>query len=180
MLRAMRRERSAESLRRLVARIRERVPGVAVRTSFIVGFPGETEEDFDELRRFVSELRFERLGVFRYSQEENTEAGAMPGQVDEETKEARWNRLMELQRAISREGNERVVGGILPVLVCGTDDEGRPFGRTRQQAPEIDGVVLLDCGLEPGEIVPTRIVAAGDYDLHGVPVSPVDTAGLRP
>ncbi len=180
MLRAMRRERSADSLRALVARIRGRVPAVAIRTSFIVGFPGETEHDFDDLCRFVRDLEFERVGVFRYSKEENTEAGGLSDQVPEEVKEERWHRLMRLQREISRRGNERAVGTVVPVLACGTDDDGRPYGRTRQQAPEIDGVVYLDGEFEPGEIVESRITAAGDYDLEGAGTPGVDTAGVRP
>src|SRR5262249_15441154 len=98
MLRAMRRERSGDSLRRLVERIRKRIPDVALRSSFIVGFPGETEKDFSDLCRFVKDLEFDRVGVFRYSREENTEAGAMPEQIAESVKEERWHVVMQLQR----------------------------------------------------------------------------------
>lgn len=167
MLRAMRRERSADSLRRLVEQIRSRVSGVVLRTSFIVGFPGETEEDFEELCRFVRELEFDRVGAFRYSQEESTEAGAMAGQVAEAVKEERWHRLMQLQQGISRRRNAHWVGRVIPVLACGQDDDGRPHGRTAGQAPEIDGVVLLDGGFDPGEIAPVRITGSSDYDLLG-------------
>ena len=185
MLRAMRRERSADSLRKLVARVRDRVPGVAIRSSFIVGFPGETEEDFEELCRFVGDLELDRVGVFRYSTEENTEAGAMPGQLPEGVKERRWHRLMALQQPISRHRNEATVGSVTDVLVCGTDGDGRWFGRTATQAPEIDGTVLLEGELAEGELVPVRITAAGDYDLFGVPERPranfgVDRAVDRP
>jgi ribosomal protein S12 methylthiotransferase len=165
MLRAMRRERSADSLRRLVERIRERIPGVALRTSFIVGFPGETDDDFAELCRFVAELEFDRVGVFRYSQEENTDAGRMPRQVPESIKEERWHCLMRLQREISRRKNREWVGHVVPVLACGQDEEGRVFGRTAGQAPDIDGQVFLDGTFEPGELVPMRIIASDDYDL---------------
>ncbi len=167
MLRAMRRERSADLLRRLVERVRARVPEVVLRTSFIVGFPGETEEDFTDLCRFVSELEFDRVGVFRYSQEENTEAGAMAGQVTEAVKEGRWHRLMRLQREISRRKNARWVGRVVPVLACGEDDDGRSYGRTAGQAPEIDGVVFLEGGFAPGEMTVVRITGSSDYDLHG-------------
>jgi ribosomal protein S12 methylthiotransferase len=168
MLRAMRRERSADSLRRLVERVRTRLPEVALRTSFIVGFPGETEQDFDDLCRFVTDLEFDRVGVFRYSQEENTAAGAMPGQVAEAEKDQRWHRLMRLQGAVARHKNEAWVGRVVPVLVCGDDEDGKRYGRTAAQAPEIDGVVFLEEGsFESGEIVPIRISGATDYDLIG-------------
>jgi ribosomal protein S12 methylthiotransferase len=187
MLRAMRRERSALSLRRLVARVRARIPHVVLRSSFIVGFPGETEGDFDELCAFVRDLEFDRVGVFRYSKEEDTEAGAMADQVDETVKRDRWDRLMRLQRAISRRKNQRWVGRVVPLLGCGEDELGRPYGRTAAQAPEIDGVVYVhEAPLEPGELAPVRIVAAGDYDLEGRRVpsvadhAGVDSPGIRP
>ena len=168
MLRAMRRERSADSLRRLVERIRSRVPDMALRTSFIVGFPGETERDFEELCAFVRELEFDRVGVFRYSQEENTAAGVMPDQVGEAEKDDRWHRLMTLQRDIARQKNATWVGRVVPVLVCGAGEDGRTYGRTRAQAPEIDGVVYLEEGsFDSGELTPVRIVASSDYDLSG-------------
>jgi ribosomal protein S12 methylthiotransferase len=185
MLRAMRRERSADSLRRLVERIRERIPGVALRTSFIVGFPGENDDDFAGLCRFVAELEFDRVGVFRYSQEENTDAGRMPRQVPESIKEERWHRLMRLQREISRRKNREWVGRVVPVLACGEDEEGRVFGRTAGQAPDIDGQVFLDGTFEPGELVPMRIVASDDYDLFArragsEELSGVDTRHVHP
>ena len=184
MLRAMRRERSADSLRRLIARIRDRLPHVTLRTSFIVGFPGETEKDFLELRRFVEEIEFDRVGVFRYSQEENTEAGGMAGQVPDSVKEERWHALMEAQRAVSRRRNAAWVGREVEVLACGEDDEGRTYGRTAGQAPEIDGVVVLEGDFEPGELTSVRILGADDYDLFGArngqPVSGVDRNTLRP
>ncbi|MET0153340.1 MAG: 30S ribosomal protein S12 methylthiotransferase RimO [Candidatus Binatia bacterium] len=187
MLRAMRRERSALSLRRLVARVRARIPHVALRTSFIVGFPGETEEDFGELCAFVRDLEFDRVGVFRYSQEEDTEAGALAEQVEETVKQDRWDRLMRLQREISRRKNQRWVGRVAPLLGCGEDENGRPYGRTAAQAPEIDGVVYFhEAPLEPGELAPVRIVSAGDYDLVGRRVASaahqvgVDSPAIRP
>jgi ribosomal protein S12 methylthiotransferase len=184
MLRVMRRERSAGSLLRLVDRVRSRIPHVTLRSSFIVGFPGETEEDFDELCGFVGDIEFDRVGVFRYSQEENTEAGELPGQIDESTKDERWHRLMQLQRAIARRKNAAWVDRVVPVLVCGTDDEGRWYGRTAGQAPEIDGVVVLEEGsFEVGELAPVRIARAMDYDLVGHRGGPepagVDSEGVR-
>ena len=187
MLRAMRRERSGDALRRLVERVRGRIPDVALRTSFIVGFPGETETDFDELCRFVREIEFDRVGVFRYSREENTEAGDMLRQIDEKVKEDRWHRLMRLQREISRRKNQRWVGRVVPLLGCGEDETGRRYGRTAAQAPEIGGVVYFQgAPLDPGELAPVRIVSANDYDLVALRVAAVDdhagldTPGIRP
>ncbi|MGH7896973.1 MAG: 30S ribosomal protein S12 methylthiotransferase RimO, partial [Candidatus Binatia bacterium] len=186
MLRAMRRERSADSLRRLVAQVRARIPDVTLRTSFIVGFPGETEKDFGDLCRFVSELEFERIGVFRYSREENTEAGDLPGQVPERVKQERFERLMQLAREIAIRTNAAWVGRVVPVLGCGEDDDGRTIGRTVAQAPEIDGVVFVDRGLETGDLAPVRITDSTDYDLVGETVrvaaglSRVDSTILRP
>jgi ribosomal protein S12 methylthiotransferase len=187
MLRAMRRERSGDALRRLIERVRGRIPNVTLRTSFIVGFPGEMEGDFDELCWFVREIEFDRVGVFRYSREENTEAGDMAEQVDEAVTQDRWHRLMRLQREISRRKNQRWVGRVVPLLGCGEDDDGRRYGRTAAQAPEIDGVVYFQgAPLGPGELAPVRIVSADAYDLvartaaSGVDRAGVDTPGIRP
>jgi ribosomal protein S12 methylthiotransferase len=179
MLRAMRRERSGDALRRLIERVRGRIPNVTLRTSFIVGFPGETEADFDELCRFVREMEFDRVGVFRYSREENTEAGDMTEQVDEAVKQDRWHRLMRLQREISRRKNQRWVGRVVPLLGCGEDADGRRYGRTAAQAPEIDGVVYFEgAALEAGELAPVRLVSADAYDLLArKAASGVDRAG---
>ncbi len=170
VLRAMRRGTTGTGarLRELVARIRDRVPGVVLRSSFIVGFPGETEEDFDELLAFLEECRFERVGVFRYSREEGTPAHDLPDQVPEPVKEERRRRAMRLAARISRAANLRMVGETVPVLVCGKHEGGRWFGRTQGQAADIDGVVFLrGPGLEEGSIVPARIVRASTYDLEG-------------
>jgi ribosomal protein S12 methylthiotransferase len=187
MLRAMRRERSGDALRRLIERVRGGIPNVTLRTSFIVGFPGETEGDFDELCRFVREMEFDRVGVFRYSREENTQAGDMAEQVDEAVKQDRWHRLMRLQREISRRKNQRWVGRVVPLLGCGEDDDGRRYGRTAAQAPEIDGVVYFQgAPLEPGELAPVRIVSADAYDLLARKAASdgdragVDTPEIRP
>jgi ribosomal protein S12 methylthiotransferase len=176
MLRAMRRERSADSLRRLIERIRRRLPDMALRTSFIVGFPGETEADFIALCRFVEEIEFERVGIFRYSQEENTDAGSMPDQVSESVKEARWHTLMQIQRQVSRRRNAAWIGREVTVLACGEDDDGRPYGRTEAQAPEIDGVVFLAGDFAPGELAAVHIDSSDDYDLFGARVG--ETPGV--
>jgi len=185
MLRAMRRERSADSLRRVVERVRARIPGVVLRTSFIVGFPGETEADFSELCAFVAELQFDRVGVFRYSREENTDADRMTHHVAESVKQERWHRLMRLQREISRCKNREWIGRVVPVLVCGEDIDGHVFGRTTGQAPEIDGQVFLEGSFDPGELAPLSIVGADDYDLFArrapsARPSGVDTRRVHP
>src|SRR5205823_14499607 len=132
-----------DGIRRLLDRVRSYIPGVVLRTSFIVGFPGEQEEDFQQLVDFVSEVEIDHVGVFRYSQEEGTTAGTMPDQVPEEIKEERWRRLMERQARVVRKKHLSLVGSRQDVLVIGKNDQGQQQGRTRAQAPDIDGVVLL-------------------------------------
>ncbi|MGE0825052.1 MAG: 30S ribosomal protein S12 methylthiotransferase RimO [Candidatus Binatia bacterium] len=169
MLRTMRREKSGDGLRRLIERIRTHIPEVVLRTSFIVGFPGEQEDDFQQLCDFVAEAQLDHVGVFRYSQEEGTPAGVLPHQVAEEVKEERWHRLMQIQAQVVRRKNLTRIGSEHEVLVCGYDEQGRTWGRTRGQAPDIDGIVLLGkTPAETGEILPVQIsgVASG-YDLRG-------------
>lgn len=168
VLRTMRRERSAAALHKLLVRIRRRIPGVVLRTSFIVGFPGETEEAFGRLIDFVCEEQFDRLGVFTYSREENTSAYDLSGQVPERVKRARRARLMETQAEISLEKNRGQVGREVEVLVEAPmpGRAGRFRGRTAGQAPEIDGSVFLKGDAEPGEFVRARIESAVTYDLH--------------
>ena len=172
MLRAMRRERGGAAIRQLITRIRERIPGVAIRTAFIVGFPGETEADFTALTEFVREARIERVGVFTYSREEGTAAAQLPGQVPQHEKRRRYDRLMRAQAPIARAANQSLVGSVQPVLTCGTDDEGRLYGRLWSQAPDIDGVVYLRGESAPGTLGPVRIRAARTYDLEGT-IEPV-------
>lgn len=172
MLRAMRREKSGDGIRRLLDRIRTHIPGVVLRTSFIVGFPGEQEEDFQQLLDFVDDARIDHVGVFRYSQEEGTPAGTLPDQVPHDVKEERWHRLMERQASVVRRKNLSLIGSEQQVLVCGHDDHGRLWGRTAGQAPDIDGVVYIQRGMaEVGEIVPMRIHAASGYDLRATPIA---------
>ena len=166
MLRAMRRERDGAAVRRLIQRMRQRIPGVAIRTSFIVGFPGESDADFAELLAFVEEAHFERVGVFRYSKEEGTAAATLPGQLPERVKRHRFNLLMRAQAKVSATLNERLVGSVRDVLVCGEDDLGRGYGRLASQAPEIDGVVYLREPAPVGRIASVRISGAGNYDLE--------------
>ena len=173
ILKRMKRGGNRGSLRRLVERIRERVPGVAIRTTMIVGFPGETDEDFQELLEFVEEVRFDRLGAFLFSDEEHAASYHLESKVPEEIKRERQKRLMELQSTISRQMNQRLVGQTLPVLLEGVSQESEMLwqGRTEAQAPDIDGVVYLTDGVtpstRPGEIGEVRIEEAHEYDLVG-------------
>jgi ribosomal protein S12 methylthiotransferase len=165
MLRAMRRERDGATVRRLIHRLRARIPGVTLRTSFIVGFPGETDADFAELLTFVKETCFERVGVFRYSKEEGTSAATLPRQIPERVKQHRFDLLMRTQAEVSAALTRRLVGSMQDVLVCGDDERGRCYGRLASQAPEIDGVVYLHGVAAAGRIVAARITNATTYDL---------------
>jgi len=168
ILRAMRRERSGAALRKLLDRIRERIPSVTLRTSFIVGFPGETDAAFRTLADFVREVEFDRVGVFTYSREENTAAYHMAGQVPDRVKRARRAELMEAQAEISLRKNRDLVGRDMEVLIEGPmpGRTTRLRGRTTGQAPDIDGAVFLNGEAVPGEFVRARIEKALSYDLH--------------
>jgi ribosomal protein S12 methylthiotransferase len=169
ILRAMRRERSGSALRKILDRIRKRVPGIALRSSFIVGFPGETDEAFERLADFIREQEFDRVGVFTYSLEENTTAFELPNQVPERMKRARRAHLMEIQSDISLKKNCQLIGRELEVLVEGTTGgrASRMRGRSQSQAPEIDGSVFLRGEAAPGEFVRVHIDKALTYDLSG-------------
>jgi len=168
MLRAMRRERSGAALHKLLGRVRARIPGVVLRTSFIVGFPGETEAAYGRLVDFVREIEFDRVGVFTYSREENTAAFDLPGQLPERVKRDRRAALMQAQAEISLGKNRGLVGREVEVLVEGPlpGRATRLRGRTSGQAPDIDGSVFLKGEAEPGEFVRARIEKALSYDLH--------------
>lgn len=170
ILRAMRRERSGAALHRLLERIRRRIPGVALRTSFIVGFPGETAPAFDHLVDFVRTEEFDRVGVFTYSREEETAAFGLPGQVPEGVKRARRAELMETQAEISLRKNRDLLGREVEVMVEGPapDSVAGPTGRLATQAPEIDGSVFLTGSAVPGQFVRARIERAMTYDLSAV------------
>jgi ribosomal protein S12 methylthiotransferase len=169
LLRAMRRERSGTSLRTLIARLRRQIPDLVLRTSFIVGFPGETDAEFAELLDFVEEAAIDHVGVFRYSREEGTAAAALAGQVPETVKRRRYRALMQTQARVAAANNADRVGRVEEVLVCEVDERGRVLGRTRGQAPDIDGTVALErADVAPGDLVQVRIVEAGTYDLRGV------------
>jgi ribosomal protein S12 methylthiotransferase len=179
MLRAMRRERSGAAIRRLVARIRAAVPGIALRSSFIVGFPGETEDDVRALLDFLAEAELERVGVFTYSQEENTAAAILPAQVPETAKRERRARVMAAQARVAARRAAAQVGRRVEVLVEDVRG-GAPVGRTRTQAPEIDGVIRLSGRAVPGEIVAAVVTAGETYDLRGaIQQIPIDTSLLE-
>lgn len=174
ILKKMRRPGRQRDVRELVEKIRSRIPDVALRTSLIVGFPGETEEDFEKLCRFVEDIRFDRLGVFAYSQEEDTPASRLPDQVPEDVKEWRANTLMEIQRRISGEQNSRHVGETIDVLIERYDGRNDVYiGRSQYDAPEIDGEVYVSRAVtDIGEILKVKITHAYEFDLsgEGVPV----------
>jgi ribosomal protein S12 methylthiotransferase len=164
MLGRMQRETSGQYIRDLIGRIRAGIPGIAVRTTFIVGFPGETEADVEELCAFIQETKFERLGVFRYSQEEGTKAAKMEEQLTTKLKDARYRRTMSLQREIAAEVSERFVGKTLRVLV-----EEPGVARGEADAPDIDGRVYVPRTLPVGEFADVLITGARDYDLLALP-----------
>ena len=168
MLKRMRRGHSSRVTRELVAKLRARIDDVVLRTTFIVGHPGETDAEFEELCEFVAESRFERAGAFTYSIEPGTVSAMLPNRVDPEVAAARQERLMELQRQISRARHEAMVGRELDVLVEGVSSESEHLleGRWYGQAPGIDGVTYLADGqAQPGAIVRARVTQASDYDL---------------
>ncbi len=169
MLERMQRETSGDYIRQLISRIRAGIPGIAVRTTFIVGFPGETEADVDELCTFIRDAKFERLGVFRYSQEEGTRAAKMEEQLAPKVKESRWHRTMALQKDIAAEVSRACVGRTLKVLV-----EEPGVARGEADAPDIDGRVYVPRELPVGEFAEVTITGFQDYDLLALP------AGQRP
>ncbi len=164
MLERMQRETSGDYIRDLIKRIRAGIPGIAVRTTFIVGFPGETDADVAELCTFIEETKFERLGVFRYSQEEGTRGAKMPDQIPAKVKEARWHKLMALQQRIAGEVSLSRVGRTLKVLV-----EEPGIARGEADAPDIDGRVYVPRELPVSEFVEVKITGYQDYDLLALP-----------
>jgi len=173
LLQRMRRGKSGSAVRETVEKLRDAIPALTLRTSLIVGFPGETDEDFETLLDFVEETQFDRLGVFKYSEEEGTAAADMDGKVSEEEKEGRWQEVMDLQATISQKKNKALIGTIDRVMIENIDsDSGKLAGRTQAHAPEVDGVVFTD-GSEasppptPGDIVDVKITDALEYDLIG-------------
>ncbi len=170
VLQAMRRAGNRASLTALIRKIRNTVPGVTLRTTLIAGFPGETEQDFEELCEFVREIRFERLGCFAYSQEEGTAAAELPGQLEEEEKRRRAELVMEIQMGIMQEQSEALVGKTLRVLTEGFDrGESLCYGRSAADAPDVDGRVWFSAARRPapGEFIPVEITDCIDGDPAG-------------
>jgi len=164
MLESMQRETSGAYIRDLITRIRAGIPGIAVRTTFIVGFPGETEADVDELCEFIQATRFERLGVFQYSQEEGTRAAKMQGQLTAKEKQKRHHRTMALQQAVAESVGQGFVGKKLRVLV-----EEPGVARGEADAPDIDGRVYVPKNLPVGEFTEVTITGVHGYDLLALP-----------
>ena len=174
VLKLMKRGGNRESLERLIARVREQVPGIAVRTTFITGFPGETAEDFEELMQFVRNCRFDNVGVFTYSDEEGTPAFDLPDKVDPKVAKQRRNHLMKEQAKISKQLNRSRIGNTYPVIFEGLAQESDLLfqGRLEGQTQEIDGYILIndipaDCKPEIGTLYDVKITEAHEYDLIG-------------
>lgn len=182
-LKRMKRPAKVEWVYDTIGKLREMVPELAVRTTFIVGYPGETDEEFEGLVKFVQDLEFDRVGAFQYSYEIGTPSATLPNHVDDAVKQARYEHLMEVQQGISLKKNQALVGKTIDVLVEGhgegEDEDGEPtgdtlsLGRSYRDAPEIDGYVIVEGELPVGEIVPVRVTGATTYDL----IATVDTGG---
>jgi ribosomal protein S12 methylthiotransferase len=164
MLGQMQRETSSAYIRDLLKRIRSGIPGIAIRTTFIVGFPGETEADVDELCEFIRDTKFERLGVFRYSQEEGTRGAKMEKQISPKVKEARWHRVMKLQKEIAATVSKSFTGRTLKALI-----EEPGVARGEADAPDIDGRIYVPLTLPVGKFVEVKITGYEDYDLLALP-----------
>ena len=172
ILKSMRRGTNKEKTTSLIKRFRELVPDIVLRTTLIVGYPGETEKDFEILKKWVKEMRFERLGCFKYSHEEDTHAYLLKDDVPEELKQKRLNEIMEIQSKIALNNNEKLVGRVFKCLI--DRKEGTNFiGRTFMDSPDVDNEVVIDAKkfyVKLGEFVSIRIIGANNYDLVGIPV----------
>ncbi|MDY7042491.1 MAG: radical SAM protein, partial [Chloroflexota bacterium] len=166
VLRRMRRPNDVDHVRRLIEHLRAAMPDIALRTAFIVGYPGETKNEFEALLDFVAQIAFDHVGAFTYSPEAGTPAAELPGQLPNEVTIERYERLMTLQQSISLTRNEAQVGRTLDVLLEGSGD-GLSVGRSYRDAPEIDGLVIVTGELPVGEMVPVLIEEAMEYDLAG-------------
>lgn len=170
-LRRMRRPANIDWMYKTLEKMRGAIPELAVRTTFIVGYPGETDEEFDGLMKFVDDMQFDRVGVFTYSYEAQTPSGQLPDQVPAEIAAQRREALMLKQQQISLAKNQRLVGKTLTTLIEGNDPEqGISVGRTYRDAPEVDGLVIIEGTVPAGEMVPVKITGAMEYDLHGTVV----------
>ena len=169
LLDSMNRFDTRAQVEELLDKLRKRIPGITIRTTFIVGFPGETEEDFEELKDFVEKQRFENAGVFQYSQEEGTVAGVMENQIEPKVKENRYHELMALQAGISEEIHQEREDVELDVLVEGFDEDNLAYGRSTHEAPDIDGTIFIENaeGLAVGDMVRVRILQGFTYEMVG-------------
>ena len=169
VLRRMRRPDTKEQITALLKKLRERVPGVVIRSTFIVGFPGETEEQFQELKDFIQEQRFDHAGFFTYSKEEDTPAANMDGQVDDDVMQDRYHEIKAIQSLISQEINESLVDQVLEVIVEGHTEDGTSYGRSYRQADDVDDLVYIedDTTSKVGDIVKVRILQGFTEDLVG-------------
>jgi ribosomal protein S12 methylthiotransferase len=168
VLRRMNRPHDLSRVRAVIANLRRAMPDVALRTSFIVGYPGETEEEFQTLLDFMGEIAFDRVGVFAFSQEDGTQAALLPGQIQEEIKAERYDRAMELQQVISLARNQEFIGQQLEILIEGAGDN-ISVGRSYRDAPEVDGMVIVQGELPTNHFASVRITEALEYDLVGHP-----------
>ena len=153
----------------MIKNIRKRIPNVAIRTAFIVGYPGETEEEFEHLYNFVKEMKFNKMGVFEYSREKGTPSYSMKPQISKKIMKERYNKLMELQQGISKEINEGFIGKTIPCIIESFTDDGYVMARSQNDAPEVDGLVYIktDEQLVPGDIEDVKIIDCDEYDLIG-------------
>ena len=168
VLRRMGRWTNREQIEKTVAKLREEIPDIALRTTLITGFPGETEDDFEQVKEFVKKMEFDRLGVFTYSREEDTPAAEMDGQIDEEVKEARRDEIMQIQQDIAFDKSNSRVGEIYEVMIVGRlPDEGVYIARTYMDAPDVDGYVFIqsDYNLDSGDFVKVEVTRSDEYDL---------------
>lgn len=168
ILKRMGRKEGGAEIRDIIRRLREEIPGLNLRTTVMVGFPGETKDDFNELVEFIKEAKFEHLGTFKYSKEEGTPAFNFKGSVAEKTKEKRYHRLMEVQSQISRQKNQDKIGSKIKAIVTGVNDNNIMIGRAYFQAPDIDGIIFITRGsAKVGAIVRVKVTGAHEYDLEG-------------
>ena len=166
----MKRPSNIDWVHRTLEKMRSRIDNLAIRTTFIVGYPGETDEEYQALYDFVQDIRFDRVGTFQFSFEPGTTSEPLGDPVPAEVKQERFDRLMELQQGISMQVNQSYVGKTLDVLVEGKD-KGIAIGRSYRDAPEIDGLVFIEGDAQIGDIVPVRITGGMPYDLTAVPIS---------
>jgi len=171
-LKRMRRPHNVDKLLRWIELYRQTLPQAVLRTTFIVGYPGETEAEFQGLLDFMAAVQFDRVGAFTFSPEPDTPAFGLPDQIDPEIQHERWERLMAFQQPISLERNQQMVGQTLEVLVEGVDPEqGLSVARSYRDAPEIDGYVVIEKELPVGQMMPVMVTGAMEYDLVAIPAN---------